>query len=322
MIKQRRVLFAVLLLWTLAYAGKSTIGNPDEPLKSFFLGLADSLVLVGILYVVWNWVSKRRLLHARGLVRKIVFTLLLSWALLDAILSGLEAPKALESSAWVGVLSFFVSLGWSLIFVALTYLAWNWIAGFRARDNSAGLGKKMNKIYVDSGMALLHKLIITFNLPDWKELLPTYTEEEIEAINKSLSDFQKTADEVIGGSAIIHPEVVPTIQSKLASDALSELADKWKYSDELQTHWKDYVSTYLKAWAGNLSPLTLLNLGDLLVAAGHQIEAKNVFQLLLLFPTYADTYFYENPNARDLVEVRRFAKDITNFAKDRLNDLA
>jgi hypothetical protein len=163
---------------------------------------------------------------------------------------------------------------------------------------------------------LLYKLIITFNLPDWKELLPTYTEEELEAINKSRSDFQKTADEVIGGSSIFHPEVVPTIQRNLASDALSELADKkWKYSDELPTNWEACVSTYLKAWAGNLNPLTLLNMGDLLVAAGHQIEAKNVFQLLLLFPTYAETYYNGNPNARDLV------KDITNSAKDRLNDL-
>jgi hypothetical protein len=32
---------------------------------------------------------------------------------------------------------FFLSLGWSLVFVAVVYLAWNWIAGFRRRGDAA-----------------------------------------------------------------------------------------------------------------------------------------------------------------------------------------
>ena len=64
-----------------------------------------------------------------------------------------------------------------------------------------GLGKKQEKPYVDAGIALMHKLITKFNLSDWKDLLPSYNEEEIEAINKRWARFQSIANDVVGADA-------------------------------------------------------------------------------------------------------------------------
>jgi hypothetical protein len=296
MIKQRRVLFAVLLLWTLAYTVKSTIGNPDELLKSFFLGLADSLVLVGILYVVWNWVSKRRLLHARGLVRKIVFTLLLSWALLDAILSGLEAPKALESSAWVGVLAFFVSLGWSLIFVALTFLAWNWIAGFRARNNSAGLANKPTEDRTDNGT------LFTPPSAEAGALLEAMTEEEKYNFTDLLRNLQEWHESVMEkGSLSFHPEA----RARLWGIALAKIADHY-HEIGLNDKALFFMST---AWNLSRYPVFAFNVAVLSTEAG---DLKNARTLL-------ETYLAEYRNILTSPSLMLMNPNIT---LDELEDLA
>ena len=136
--KERRVVFALLLLWALAFGVKSWLGSQTTPFKAFFFGLGDSLILVGVLYLIWNWVASRRTIHSRGVLRRVVFGFLLGWALLDAVLSGLEA-RALQAPAWVGLVVFFLSLGWSLIFIVVLYLAWNWIAGLRRRGVRAAI---------------------------------------------------------------------------------------------------------------------------------------------------------------------------------------
>ncbi len=179
-----------------------------------------------------------------------------------------------------------------------------------------GMEKKAEKPYIYAGIALIHKLTATLNLSDWKDLLPSYTEEEIEAINKRWSSFQRTANEVAGGDAKFHPEIVSNIQRMVASEALAELAGvTWKFSDELPKNWRQCVSTYLKAWAAHFNPIALLDLGDLLVRAEHRTEAKEVFKVVLLFPTYADTY-YAGQQKPELVE------GITNSAKESLRELA
>jgi hypothetical protein len=130
---ERRIVFGLLLVWALAYGLKSLLGNPSTSFKAFFFGFGNSLLIVGMLYLIWNWVAYRRTIHSRGIMRRIVFGLLLGWALLDAIISGIEAPQALEAPAWIGILAFFLSLGLSLIFVVVVYLIWNWIAGWHKR---------------------------------------------------------------------------------------------------------------------------------------------------------------------------------------------
>ena len=76
------------------------------------------------------------------------------------------------------------------------------------------------------------------------------------------------------------------------------------------------MSTYLKAWAAHFDPMALLDLGDLLVRAGYRTEAKEVFQVILLFPTYADTYLYGRQKQKpDVVE------SIVSSAKESLQEL-
>jgi hypothetical protein len=138
--EERTIVFALLLVWALANGVRLALGNPSTSFKAFFFGFfgfGDSLVLVGVLHLTWSWVADRRTIHSHGIIRRIVFGLLLGWALLDAIMSGLEAPHALETGAWIGILVFFLSLGWSLIFVVMLYLIWNWIAGWRMERRSS-----------------------------------------------------------------------------------------------------------------------------------------------------------------------------------------
>jgi hypothetical protein len=174
-----------------------------------------------------------------------------------------------------------------------------------------GTGKRQEP-YVDAGMALTHKLVTALGLPGWKDLLPVYTQKEVEAINRELSMFQNIANKELGGEARFHPDIVPVLQRTHAAEALMGVATSWRYSDELPTNWREYAATYLKAWAGNLSPLALLGLGELLVAAGYPSEAKDAFGVVLLLPTYEGYSGKEEPG---LVE------GMVSSAKEALQDL-
>ncbi|MBN2324120.1 MAG: hypothetical protein JXQ30_10330 [Spirochaetes bacterium] len=178
-----------------------------------------------------------------------------------------------------------------------------------------GTQKNKAKPYVDAGMALLYKLMVSFNLSGLKDGLPSYTRPEMEAIDRRLSSFQKMANDEMGGNARFHPEIVQDLQRTLAAEALLELAgNEWKFSDETPKDWKEYVATYLKAWAVGLNPMALLELGDFLARVGYRSEARETFQVVLLFTTYADTY-YRGQRKAELVE------SIVESAKESLRDL-
>jgi hypothetical protein len=153
------------------------------------------------------------------------------------------------------------------------------------------LGKGKSQPYVDAGMASTFKLCHSLNLPDWNDGLPSYTAEEIAAIDRELSRFQQIANSELGGEAKFHPEVVPALQRLWAGEALTELARKklMLQSEDTPTDWKPIASTLLKAWASRLDPRTLLELADLLAKVGCKNEAREVLQVVLLFPTYAET---------------------------------
>lgn len=156
-------------------------------------------------------------------------------------------------------------------------------------------GKGKSQPYVDAGTALTFKLCNSLNLPDWNEGLPNYTQEEVAAIDRELSGFQKRVEQAAGGEVVFHPDVVPQYQRMLAGSALAELArDKLFQSEEIPTDWKPIASTLLKAWVSGLDPQYLLKLGDLLAKVGCKNEAKEVFQAVLLFPTYAKNLWGEN----------------------------
>jgi len=185
----------------------------------------------------------------------------------------------------------------------------------RILNKLLGIGKSKANPYVDAGVALLFKLTSSLNLPGWKDGLPTYTKSEIEAIDRRIANFQKMANDELGGNVRFHPEIVQDLQRTLAAEALLELAgDEWKFSEEIPQDWRERVATYLKAWAGSLNPLALLELGDLLVKVGYRSEAREAFQVVLLFPTYAATY-YRGQQKAELVE------SIVISAKESIRDL-
>ncbi|MBI3853309.1 MAG: hypothetical protein HY298_23930 [Verrucomicrobia bacterium] len=157
-------------------------------------------------------------------------------------------------------------------------------------------GRQECQPYVDAGTALTFKLPRSLNLPDWNDGLPNYTQEEIAAIDRRLSQFQQMANSELGSEAKFHPDAAPKLQRMLAGEALAGLArDKFMFqSEDIPTDWKPLASTFLKAWASRLDPSTLLELGDMLAKVGCKNEAKEVLQVVLLFPSYAKTLWGKN----------------------------
>lgn len=129
-----------------------------------------------------------------------------------------------------------------------------------------GTGKR-EKPYVDAGMLLMSKLIQVLRLDGWQNLLPVYTQEEMETIDRELSALQQIANQVVGGEARFHPEAAGPIVRIQAAQALQDFAGRgWKFTDKskLPQDWKRRVSTYLKAWASGLDPMCLAEMAEML----------------------------------------------------------
>lgn len=124
-------------------------------------------------------------------------------------------------------------------------------------------GNRKIKRYPDAGTRLFAHLIRQFSLPGWSaDLVPTYSEEELEAIQDGLGDFQRTADAQMGGGAQFHPEAATVIQRMITGEELIRYADDiWQFADEIPSDWRVAASAYLKAWASTLSPIALQQLG-------------------------------------------------------------
>lgn len=150
------------------------------------------------------------------------------------------------------------------------------------------------KLYVDSGMRLTQGLITSFQLPGWRNFLPEYTPEEIKAAQSGLSSFQKTANGVVGTKSSLHPEAALELEKLLRADALREFAGRgFHFADkkEILQDWKARVSTYLKAWISGFSPFCLIDMAEMLIAAGYKTEARQALEVVLLFPIYAHDFY-------------------------------
>src|SRR5271155_803389 len=155
------------------------------------------------------------------------------------------------------------------------------------------------KMYVDRGMALTHRLVETLRLPGWYNGRPSYTPEENAAVTKSLNAFQATADDVMGGGAHFHPDVVGEIQRPLIANALEDLARaEWNASDKTPENWKDICSTYLKAWTCQLNPSAMSEVAELLAEVGYRSEAREAWDVVCLFQWYSHHYFAGAENAQ------------------------
>lgn len=172
--------------------------------------------------------------------------------------------------------------------------------------------------YGSAGAALLLKLTSTLNLSDWKDGLPNYTPEEVEAIDKNIDQFQYLAEKQLGGEAKFHPDAVPEIQRKLAGDALYELGRDYLFldigDDGIPMNWKPCASSLLKSWVSTRNPLSMIALGDLLAKVGRKSEAKETYQVILLFRDYVKS----RPDEFD----ETFAIKVVNEARQSLRDLS
>jgi hypothetical protein len=171
----------------------------------------------------------------------------------------------------------------------------------------SGAQESTPESYLDSGTTLIKRLTQSLPLPDWRNGPPGYTEGENEAIDFSLSQFQRIGDEVArergGDKMAIHPNHVEDIRRMLAEQGLRRLADgAWRFGDKLPEDWKENLSTYLKAWLCGLNPMVLLDVADLLVHAGRNAEASEAIETVRLFPAYAHSRGSKGAFSAEIVE--------------------
>jgi hypothetical protein len=170
-------------------------------------------------------------------------------------------------------------------------------------------GIKQGQAYVDAGLALTLKFCREWKLPGWKDGLPEYTTEELKAIELEASRFQAIADNQMGGSAVFHPEIEGDLRRSLAGTALGDYASdqamgvcSWLDDEEEEDRpdWRPVVSTFLKAWASKLDPMTMISLGDFLSRVGQKDAAKEAYKVVLHLPSYAKKLW--GPGHEDLVK--------------------
>jgi hypothetical protein len=176
-------------------------------------------------------------------------------------------------------------------------------------DKLLGKAKGSGNPYLDAGMALTAKLVNSLGLDDWKNRPVCYTAEETNAIESDFASFASSVNRKMGGPeggrAAFHPDIADDLRRVLAATALEQLAGgDWKYlSDKLPDNWKSRCSTYLKAWACKPNPSAIEDLAKLLIRAGYKSEASDSLRVLLLFPSYAHTYFGGKDGDRKLTNL-------------------
>jgi hypothetical protein len=62
------------------------------------------------------------------MLRRLVFGVLIFWALVDATLTAREMPTLFTKAS-----GFLFSFGWSFLFIMLIFAIWNWLAAWCAR---------------------------------------------------------------------------------------------------------------------------------------------------------------------------------------------
>ena len=180
------------------------------------------------------------------------------------------------------------------------------------------LSRKAKEAYQDIGIKLVARLVAELNLPGWEtDLLPTYSVDEISAIDSGCAAFQRLADQEGGGvpgAMYFHPDAAEEIRRKIAGDELMSYADRLcRFSEDLPAEWKLAASAYLKAWSATLEPSALQNLGELFAKAGYADAARETLNVILRFPDYAPKVYGDKQD--DLVRM------IVERASDSLKEL-
>lgn len=161
--------------------------------------------------------------------------------------------------------------------------------------------------YVDAGTALTFKLCDSLELPGWERGLPVYTDDEVAAIEVKLSTLPNIKNLELGGKMLFTPDERAKIQRMLAGEGLEALAQSQaRFTAGISVNWRSTVSTFLKAWAVGLDPMILIDLAEFLIKIDRRPEAKEVVEVVLLFPTYAKQ-LYEKDDEEYSVSIMKMA---------------
>ncbi len=127
--------------------------------------------------------------------------------------------------------------------------------------------------YVEAGTNLRKRIVQALGLTGWERGDdPSYTPEEAVAIQRSMTTFQATANQTLGGEVVFHPDFFKSgFPRHIAFQALEDLNEDLMFGmNKLPENWKLRVSTYLKALSLRPNPLTLIRMADLLAMAGYK----------------------------------------------------
>jgi hypothetical protein len=128
------------------------------------------------------------------------------------------------------------------------------------------------------------ELATALDLPEWKELPPVFRPDEIEAINRGFTCWQKSADDYAerckgpGARSIFHKDEIEPLQRVIIIMAL----DQYAMECGMQKRPTDSMSSYLKSWLIYPSPYTLLKVGRQLEDMGRRDKAQATYQVVLL----------------------------------------
>lgn len=163
--------------------------------------------------------------------------------------------------------------------------------------------------YVEAGAKLFLRFEKSLKLPGWAGGVGTYSPQELEVIEVWFEEFQlycnDSAAQKGGDKMVFLPEYLNQVHRPFSAQALRGLGGDFSIStdkEEIPENWRENASTLLKSWACDLSPLSLESLGWLLAHVKHQSEAKDVFRVMQLFPSYAIAVNFYGSESPELAE--------------------
>ena len=142
---------------------------------------------------------------------------------------------------------------------------------------------KRKRQYRNAATKLVHEVVTLLELTDWKEFPPPYRADEVEAINREFTSWNRMTDAEAerekgpGSKMVFHPDVIEPTQRVLIASALSSHAMRC----EIERRHRDAISSDLKSWLISLSPYCLLNIGRILAEMNLHGKARETYELLI-----------------------------------------
>jgi hypothetical protein len=171
---------------------------------------------------------------------------------------------------------------------------------------------RRKRLYQDAATKLVHEVVALLELTDWTEFPPQYRADEVEAINREFTNWNRMADAKAerekgpGAKMVFHPDVIEPTQRLIIASALSSHAMRC----EMESRHREAISSDLKSWLISLSPYSLLNIGRILAEMNLRGKARETYQLLV------------DASYRNCPEWSKESSFVAERAKEQLAELA